>query len=475
MAKFIGRVRELRELEHEFTANRASLVVVSGRRRIGKTALIEQFGHSRPFYKFTGLAPFPEMTAQMQRNEFSRKLQELFNLYAIKDEDWATLFTILAKEVADKEAIILFDEISWMAYNDSSFLSKLKTIWDDYFSKNKKLMLILCGSVSSWIEDNILGNTGYLGRPTWLLRLDELSLSECNEFWGNNNNISAFEKLKILSITGGVPRYLELINTKLTAEKNIQQLCFNKNAPLYKEFEYIFSDIYGVKTQKYQKIVGSLSDGNKSREEMSKATGLPEDGELTQCLNDLELGGFIHRDYTWSLKTTKTSKLSKYRLKDNYTRFYLKYILPNQENIQKGIFSETSLLSLRGWNSIIALQFENLICNNFRILAEKLGITKQDIIFANPYFQRKTERQQALQIDYLIQVKQDTIYICEIKFSRNPVALDVINDAKLKAGKLALPKHLSKRFVLIHVNGVGEEVMDENFFEHIIDFGEFLI
>jgi len=366
----------------------------------------------------------------------------------------------------------LLDEISWMAIDDPSFPSKLKTIWDDCFSKNAKLMLVLCGSVSSWIEKNILSNTGYLGRPTWSMRLDELPLDECNEFWGDaKHNITAFEKLKVLAITGGVPRYLELMDPKLTAEQNIQRLCFNKNAPLYKEFKYIFSDIYGRKSGKYQGIAQCLADGLKSREEISKLTGLPESGDLTEYLNDLELGGFIQRDHTWSLKSTKASKLSKYRLKDNYTRFYLKYILPNQANIEKDLFSNTSLSSLRGWNSIIALQFENLICNNLELLLDQLGISKQDVVFANPYFQRKTVRQQGLQIDYMIQVKQDTIYICEIKFSRNPIRRDVMEEMKSKAQKLALPKHISKRFVLIHVNSVTDELLDEQFFQYIIDFG----
>ena len=149
MSKFIGRKRELYELAEEYAARRASLVVVGGRLRIGKTSLIEKFSQPYTFHKFMGLAPFPGMTAQTQRDEFSRKLMEEFDLFGIKNDDWATLFTILARQIARKSAVILLDEISWMAFDDNSFLSKLKTIWDDYFSKNEKLMLVLCGSVSS--------------------------------------------------------------------------------------------------------------------------------------------------------------------------------------------------------------------------------------------------------------------------------------------------------------------------------------
>ncbi len=475
MTVFIGREPELQGLEEEFSANRASLVVLNGRRRIGKTSLIEEFSKPYTLYKFTGLAPFPGITGEDQRKEFVRKLQESFGLYGISSDDWATLFTLLAKQVEGQKVIILFDEISWMAIGDASFLSKLKTIWDDFFSKNDQLMLVLCGSVSSWIEKNILSNTGYLGRPSWIIRLEELPLNQCNEFWGESkSHITAFEKLKMLAITGGVPRYLELIDPKLTAEQNIQRLCFNKNGPLYKEFKYIFSDIYGKKSDRYQGIVQCLADGAKTRKEISKVLGIDESGDLSDYLSDLVLGGFIQRDYTWSLKTGKASKLSQYRLKDNYTRFYLKYILPNAHNIEKDLFADTAVSSLRGWNSIIALQFESLICNNLELLLKRLRVAKHDVIFSNPYFQRKTARLNPLQIDYLIQVKQDTVYICEIKFNRNLIQKEVIEEMRRKANKLVLPKHISKRFVLIHVNGVSDELVDEQFFQYIIDFGELM-
>ena len=126
MKSFVGRKRELYELAAEYQTNRASLVVIKGRRRIGKTTLIEHFSQGKNFYKFTGLAPHVGMTAQTQRNEFCRKLEEFFQLFAIKNDDWATLFTVLAKQVADQHAIILFDKISWLADGDSTIKLILK-------------------------------------------------------------------------------------------------------------------------------------------------------------------------------------------------------------------------------------------------------------------------------------------------------------------------------------------------------------
>jgi uncharacterized protein len=475
MGHFVGRTRELIELKEEYDSDHASLVVVSGRRRIGKTALIEHFSEKRRFYKFTGLAPSRGMRAQDQRHAFCQNLEAFFHLYGLRSDDWSSLFLVLAKQVQDKSVVILFDEISWMAHQDPTFLSKLKNAWDDYFSKNKRLMLVLCGSVSSWIEENIMRNTGYLGRPTWSLRLEELPLNQCNAFWGSGyKNITSFEKLKVLAVTGGVPRYLELMNPSVTAEANIQRLCFNNHAPLYKEFEYIFSDIYGKKTDAYQSIVYALRSGSLSRGEIALSAGLADSGVLTAYLKDLELGGFIKRSPTWSLKTGKVSKLSRYRLKDNYTRFYLKYILPNKNNIEEGLFSDAPLANLRGWNSMIGLQFENLVCNNMLLLLESIGIAYQDVVFANPYFQRKTARQDALQIDYLIQVKQDTVYLCEVKFRRSTIDTSVIKEVQDKARRLALPKHTSIRFVLVHVNGITDALEDACFFQSVIDFSDFL-
>lgn len=475
METFIGRKRELVELQRVFEGRIASLVVVKGRRRIGKSRLIAEFAKQYTFYPFMGLAPRKGMAAQNQRNEFSRQLGSYFGFSALGyEEDWGNLFSFLAKQTQAGKIVILLDEISWMANGDPDFLGKLKIIWDLEFSKNNQLMLILCGSISSWIEENILGSTGYLGRPSLHMTLNELPLSDCNQFWGDNKNISAFEKLKMLSLTGGVPRYLELMDPKLTAEENIRLLCFNKNGPLYDEFKYIFSDIYGKRGVIYQKIVEFLSQGSASRESISKNTNLHQSGDLTTYLTELEQGGFIVREHTWSIKTGKESKLSHYRLSDNYTRFYLKYIYPNKTLIEKDRFEDTSIHSLPAWYSILALQFENLVLNNHKIITRLLGIRAEDILMENPYFQRKTQRHAGCQIDYMIQTKYDTVYLCEIKFSRHETGNEIIKEVSEKMDKLKLPKHISRRPVLIHVNGVKDEVLDELFFHKIIDFTDVL-
>lgn len=472
---FIGRKSEIQELNDLQHKNVAALVIVQGRRRIGKSRLIEEFAKNQKFYCIAGIAPNKETTAQMQRDEFARQFSEQFGMPKFSMEDWGSLFTLLAQYTEKGKVVILLDEISWMGSLDSTFLGKLKNAWDLQLKKNPKLMLVLCGSVSSWIEKNIVSSTLFLGRPSLYIKLPELSVSECNEFWGEyEERISAYEKLKILSITGGVPRYLELINCNKSAEDNVRAMCFSPSAPLLNEFERIFSDIFGTRSAVYKAIISRLVAGSATQEEILASCKRSKTGDFSDYLSDLNMAGFIARDFTWHLKDGKTSKLSRYRLKDNYVRFYLKYIQPNKTKIEKGTFKKTSVTTLSGWESIISLQFENLVLNNDSRIIELLGVPQEEVIFSNPFFQKKTKTHMGCQIDLLIQTKYNSLYVCEIKFSRSELTLSVIDEIKQKIERLNMPKNFSYRPVLIHVNGVKDAVVESGYFAKIIDFGELL-
>ncbi len=468
MDKFIGRREELDALKSLLEKKSASLVTVQGRRRIGKSRLIEEFAKNHTFYEFLGIAPHKGTTANSQRAEFARQLREMFHLPSLPAMDWGDLFTILSEQTKEGRLIILLDEISWMGSKDSDFLGKLKNAWDKQFKKNSKLILILCGSVSSWIEKNIINNTAFVGRPSLYLKLDELPLSDCNKFWESAHGISYYEKLKVLSVTGGIPRYLELINPKLSAEENIKRLCFTKSGPLVNEFEFIFADIFSKKNEFYKRIVEELANGKRKQEDLR--LGKSQSGDLSEILNDLVLAGFISRDFTWNIKDGKISTLSFYRLKDNYVRFYLKYILPNKALIEKNEFRAKTLSTLPGWDGIMGLQFENLVVNNSREVIEAIGIQPEDVIFNNPFFQRATNRQLGCQIDFLIQTRFSCVYICEIKFQRFEIGPEIIQEMQQKIERLKLPRHFSYRPVLIHVNGVREDVVDSEYFSNILDF-----
>jgi hypothetical protein len=152
-------------------------------------------------------------------------------------------------------------------------------------------------------------------------------------------------------------------------------------------------------------------------------------------MDDLITAGFVSHDFTWHLKTGLDSKLSHYRLKDNYLRFYLKYIQPNKKKILKA-----PLRVLPQWQSIMGLQFENLVLSNRKSIQKILGIEPSEIINDNPYFQRKSQIQPGCQVDYMIQTKFGTCYLCEINFRSQEITMSVVEELKKKIKALKLPK-----------------------------------
>lgn len=468
---FYGRDREMGILNELLEKKIASLVVIKGRRRIGKSRLIEEFCKDYNTLRFVGLPPEEKITAVEQRKEFNRQLQQQTGLIGINNDDWGHLFWHLANFVKKGRWIVVLDEINWMGSGDPTFLGKLKTIWDENFKYNPKLILILSGSMTTWINKNIISSTGFFGRISIDLTLDELPLYECNRFWGTyTERISSYEKLKILSVTGGVPRYLEEINPKLTAEENIKRLCFRKEGILFNEFDRIFTDLFGKKSRSYKKIVEALGDGPKSWNQVLKIIDMPKGGTASDYLKDLIQTGYIVKDTTWSIRSGKEVKINKFRLKDNYLRFYLKYLAPNKNKIE-----QMKMPIIPSWDSIMGLQFENLVLNNRNFLFQLLSIPINEIIFDNPYFQKETKLHKGVQIDLLIQTKYLVLYLVEIKFSLNQIELNVVDSVQEKINRLDVgDRSFSIRPILVHVNGVSPKLLESDFFTKIIDFGKLL-
>ena len=468
---FVGRAGELERLSELRRTPRASLAILRGRRRIGKSRLaVELARRFSRSYVFTGLAPTDGVTAALQRKEFARQLQRELGVPSPAPNDFGDLFAHLAHHTRRGSVLIVLDEISWLGAKDPTFLPKLKTAWDLQFSNNPKLVMILAGSVSTWIEANILSSTGFVGRISLDLRLAELPLPACAAFWGSHaEHVSAYEMLKVLAITGGVPRYLEEVIPTDTAEQNIERLCFRREGLLFGEFDRIFSDLFSRRAPTYRAIVERLAQGSADAAGIYEALGVQKGGITSAYLDDLCEAGFVARDYTWSLQSGNESRLSKYRLSDNYLRFYLRYIAPNRRRIERGSYRLP-----RNWHSILGLQFESLVLHNRARLQRLLRIEPSQIVYDGPFFQRKTRRRRGCQIDYLIQTRFDTLYLCEIKFHKSAVGASVIDDVHEKMRRLSTPRRCSVRPVLIHVNGVTDEVTDSEEFAAIIDYSTLL-
>ncbi len=475
---FVGRESELAQLRRTARLPKAGLIVCRGRRRIGKSTLIEHFAQEFPhFHEFQGLAPREQIENQHQLENFSRQLAEQQALPALQLKDWHEAFALLARLTEGRRVLIFLDEISWMASRDRDFVGQLKIAWDTRFKKNSKLVLVLCGSVSSWIEQNILNSADFLGRVSLSLDLRELPLDKCNEFilevgGAAGKRMSTLEKSRILCVTGGVPRYLEEIEYGATAERNIVDLCFRRGGFLVDEFDKIFNDIFSTRAPTYRQIVRALADGPRTFSGLCEYLQVAASGVFTEYLEDLAAAGFVQRDYVYSPTTGKRSKLSRYRLKDNYLRFYLKYIEPAREKIDAGIFESQGVQSFAAFDAIMGLQFQNLVLNNLALVLQRLKIAPAQLRSASPYFQNRTRRQEACQIDLLIDTKY-AVYVCEIKFQRR-LKPSVVNEVADKAAKLEIGADKSLRRVLIYMGELAAGIEASGAFDQLIAFEQFL-
>lgn len=473
MKPFVGRDHELQRLEDLSRSGRASLVVIKGRRRIGKSRLAEEFGKNKVFLPFSGLAPVKGVTAQDQRDAFTHAVAALFHLPPFTCTDWSDVFAYLSRYLIEKPTVILFDEISWMGSKDPTFVSKLKVWWDLVLQNHPSTMLILCGSISTWIDKNIINSTAFFGRVSLYLELTELPIPRCRELLTLQGfKGSDLDFFKVLSVTGGVPWYLEQIQTYQSADDNIKRLCFEKNGLLVREFDRIFNDLFSSRGEIYKKIITLLSQGMKDRITLQKAMAYAPSGTLSNHLKALEICGFVSKHLDWSLKTGKPAKQTLYRLSDNYLRFYTHYIEPNLTKIEQGSFLEVPLSSLPGWEPMLGFQLESLLLKNRSLLYRALGIHPQDIVMDNPYIQKATGRNKGCQIDYLIHMRSNTLFVCEVKMRRRELGLEVIDEMKAKIASLAVPKGFGISPVLFHLGPVSDALLSSRYFYRIIDIAD---
>lgn len=473
MTPFVGREREMKRLQELLDSGRATLVVIKGRRRIGKSRLAEEFGKKKRLLSFSGIAPVKGVKAQDQRDAFARQLKKHFGGKISAFTDWSEAFTKLSSHLKKKPCVILFDEISWMGAKDPTFVPKLKVWWDLVLQNYPSCMLILCGSISTWIDKNIINSTAFFGRVSLYLELTDLSLEKSKEFLRLKKfRGSDLDFFKILCVTGGVPWYLEQIKAGASADENIKRLCFEKEGVLVTEFNRIFNDLFSKRGEIYKKIVKLLSVGMKDRKALQKGLNYASSGMLSEHLKALKICGFVTEHRDWSFQSGKLGKGVLYRLSDNYLRFYLRYIEPNLEKIEQGAFLDVALSSLSGLEPMLGFQLENLLLKNRPLLYRALGIHPQDIVADNPYQQRATKRTKGCQIDYLIQTYSHTLFVCEIKMRRRELGLEVIDEIKAKMDLLALPKGFGVCAVLIHLGPISDALLSSRFFFRIIDIAD---
>ncbi len=473
---FVGRKEYLDDLSALWRKSTSSLVSCRGRRRIGKSTLIAQFAErtAEAFLSFEGLPPRKGMTNRRQLENFATSLSRQTNKPRLVLENWQDAFFWLNEAIDNgKRTVVLLDEISWMGAYDPDFPGYLKSAWDKLLHRHDKLVVVVCGSVSAWIKRNILDNTGFAGRFSRDYILPELPLSACPAFWGPGaERVSSRELFDMLSVTGGIPRYLEEVDPALSADENIRRLFFTPQGKLFKEFDDMFSYVFGDAATTKKSILKALGDGPKSGAELAKCLGFANTGRFADHLRSLAEGGFIAAEHGLNPETGKTARIDRYRLRDNYTRFYLRCVEPRKSEIAIGGYRFASVEQLPGWDSIMGLAFENLVVNNWTELLPLIGVENAIVESAAPYRRVSSVSGESVQIDLLIQTPRSA-YVVEIK-RKNRIGVETEREMEEKLKRLKTRKGTSLRPVLVYDGELDPQLSGSGFFAATVDAARLL-
>ncbi len=470
---FFGRNDILDRLMSLFKKRTSSLVTCRGRRRIGKSTLIEVFAQrvDARFIKIEGLKPRQKLSNADELANFAAQLAAQTGCETTPPANWLNAFIRLGKEIDDSQrTVVLLDEVSWMAYYDNMFSGTLKIAWDNYFKKHPRLVLVICGSVSTWIRDNIIEDGSFYGRRSLDIIVPELPLSECVKFWGKTaSRIDRREIIDVLSVTGGVPRYLEEIEPGATAVENLNRLCFLPKSLLREDFDEMFSDVIIRQPMFTATVMRSLVDGAHSVTEIAKSLGLEKGGRISEALSQLEEAGIVASDSGKNPENGKNARMVRYRLRDNYSRFYLRYIEPEKTAIDKGTFTLGSLDSLDGWDSVMGLAFENLVVNNVRALMVPLGLGTAHVTSAAPYSRVGSKNgKRGVQADLLVQTHR-SMCVVEVKRQRE-IGRDVIDEVEEKVRRIPHRDGISVRTALVYEGHLAPIVEADGYFDAVIPF-----
>ena len=472
---FVGRERDLKDLEALWGCDHGVLVTCRGRRRIGKSTLIDEFAarSAARFFCIEGLPPRKGMTDSIQRNWFCEKVAEYAGHETVPAATWALAFAQLDGLLeSGRKTVVLLDEISWLGGYNPDFAGYLKEAWDRRFRRHPNLIFVLCGSVSAWIAENILDSTGFVGRDSLDIELKELPPMQCQQMLGpTGERMSVREKIDLLSVTGGVPKYLEDIRPELSVDENIRRMCFMPRGMLFREFDETFNGVFGRKSRTRGRILKMLMSGPKSAAELSVMDGKMPNGSYARALKDLRMAGYVTGDGGLNPYTGEPLREERFRISDNYTRFYLHYIEPRRQMVEKDLFEFSSLEQLRGVESMFGFQFENLVLNNLQTLFPMLGLERSLVLSAAPYCQRATMDREGCQIDLMIQT-QRMVMAVEIK-RRREIGREVIDEVDEKVRKLKFGRNLSLRTALVYEGRLSPAVAADRYFDFIIPADRF--
>ncbi|MBU3659751.1 MAG: ATP-binding protein [Flavobacteriales bacterium] len=405
----IGREKEIQVLENALQSTHSELIVVYGRRRVGKTYLIRETYKKQLRFEFTGMY---KATTREQLKLFQKSLFDVSSKKLKAPTNWLDAFQQLkdyCETLTGKGKKVLFiDEFPWLDNNKSSFLKAFDNFWNTYVTKREDIVVVICGSAAAYMINKIIRSKGGLhNRLTDKIRVEPFSLQETELLLKKNRvKLARYDILLLYMVMGGIPHYLERVKAGESVVQAIDRLCFEKDGFLRNEFKNVFASLFD-QVDNHETIIRLLADVRKglSRNAIMKKGNFPSGGNLTRTLHELEESGFIEQYAPY-----KGNNNALYRLKDEYCNFYIKYIEKNKPS-KNGVWNK--LQKQQSFNAWAGFTFETICLKHIEQIKEGLKIAGIYTTAGN-WLERNSEN--GVQIDLLIDRDDNVINLCEIKF-----------------------------------------------------------
>ena len=421
--------------------HKASLVTLYGRRRVGKTYLLKSYLHNQISFQYSGIH---NVTSNVQLLKFSKAMSDQLNggKPLAKPTDWFEAFDTLATQMNKKRSkrlVIFLDEFPWMHAPKSNFLAAFENFWNTWATNKPNVTVIICGSAASWMIKKVVRNKGGLhNRITHKIVLPPFNLYETELFLKSRGvHLNHYQIVQLYMAIGGIPQYLEMAKPGKSAAQMIDEACFQKNGFLYDEFNELYHSLF-YKADRHIKIIRALAakPSGLSRNALIDAGDLQTGGTASNLLDELSAAGFI----TPYIPFGKKKKDSIYKLTDEFSLFYLKFMEPNR-TAAKGAWQKLSASPV--YTSWSGLAFENLCMKHIQAIESKLGITA--IYTESSSWRSPGNLTGATQIDLLIDRRDQCINLCEMKFYNNEFAIDKILAAELRRKENAFREQTKTR------------------------------
>ncbi len=415
MAKFVGRAQEIQLLKEARKNNQSELIVIYGRRRVGKTFLVRSFFKNDIIFEVAGLY---KGSMSDQLGHFFKELTKRSKKAKLPvPSDWLGAFSLLEtyldKLTSSKKKVVFIDEFPWMATARSKFLMAFEHFWNHYCTRRNDLIVVLCGSAASYMIQKIIRNKGGLhNRITRQIRLLPFNLYETDQFLKSRGlSYTQYDVLQLYMTLGGVPHYLEKLQKGLSVAQNIDQLCFSKDGMMKHEFDQLYASLFDD-SEKHYAIIRALAGVNKgmTREQLSHTSKIPSGGDFSGKLAELTESGFISEYAYYGNK----KQLMLYRLSDEYSKFYLKFIQHNR-NSGKGTWQ--GLHKSQSYTSWAGFCFETICLKHIDQIKKALRI---DAIFST----NSSWFNEHAQVDLLLDRDDRIMNLCEMKYYNAPFTID---------------------------------------------------